>query len=221
MVTDDRQLRFGWRGTHIFTPGTGHGRGCITLLPSHIQPDTQSIVHLDQRGHIFKAQINNSSAVIANVYAPNGHNRDKVEFFSNLKREIERLRDPIDDVYLMGDFNTVFEPYEVHSRAFSSQEQRHSRLIKQIIDSLALEDVWQHDKVSLTWRQPGSKKNSRLDRIYYQLSLEKISCTVDWTFTNSDQGAVIITFTDPKNTKTKSPKQLRLNPELLKLNTFK
>ena len=109
----------------------------------------------------------------------------------------------------------------VHSRAFSSQEQRHSRLIKKKIYSLALENVWQHDKVSLTWRQPGSNKNSRLDRIYYQLSLEKISSTVDWTFTNSDQGAVMVTFTDPKNTKTKSPKQLRLNPELLKLNTFK
>ena len=73
MVTDDRQLRFGWRGTHIFTPGTEHGCGCITLLPSHIQPGTQSIVHLDQRGHIFKAQINKVDVhflIVKNAYLP-------------------------------------------------------------------------------------------------------------------------------------------------------
>ena len=51
---------------------------------------------------------NNSSIIIANVYAQTGHNRDKVEFFSNFKREIEKLRNPIDNVYLMGDFNTDF-----------------------------------------------------------------------------------------------------------------
>lgn len=200
---------------------SGHGHGCITLLPSHIQPDTQSTVHLDQRGHIFKAQINQTSAVVANVYAPTGQNRDKIEFFTNLKREIERFRDPIEDVYIMGDFNKVFEPYEVHSRAFSPQEQRHSRHIKQIIDSLALENVWQHDKVTLTWRQQGSRKSSRLDRIYYQVRLEKISCTVDWTFTNSDHGAVIASFTDPVNDKPRTQKPLRLNPELLNSKGFK
>ena len=102
MITDNRQLRYGWRGTHIFTQGSGHGHGCITLLPSHIQPDTQSTVHLDQRGHIFKAQINQTLAVVANVYAPTGQNRDKIEFFTNLKREIERFRDPIEDVYMHG-----------------------------------------------------------------------------------------------------------------------
>ena len=51
---------------------------------------------------------NNSSIIIANVYAQTGLNRDKVEFFSNFKREIEKLRNPIDNVYLMGDFNTDF-----------------------------------------------------------------------------------------------------------------
>ena len=221
MITDDRKLKYGWRGSHIFTPGTGHGRGCVTLLPSHIQPDPQSIVHLGQRGHIFKAMINQNSAIVANIYAPNGQNRDKIEFFGNVKREIDTLRDPIDDVYLMGDLNTVFEPYEVQSRTYSTQEQRHSSTIKQIIDSLALEDVWQQDKVTLTWRQPGSRKSSRLDRVYYQHSLEKTNCVVDWTFTNSDHGAVKVTFCDPNNKKPKTTKPLRLNPELLSVKTHR
>ena len=68
MVKDDRRIKFGWRGTHVFTPGTGHGRGCITLMPSHLQPIPDSILHLNQRGHIFKVQIDNRTAVVANAY---------------------------------------------------------------------------------------------------------------------------------------------------------
>ena len=221
MITDDQRIKFGWRGSHIFTPGSGHGRGCVTLLPSHIQPDAQTIVHLGQRGHIFKASINQNTAIVANVYAPNGLNRDKIEFFSKLKREIERLRDPSDDVFVMGDLNTVFEPFEVQFRSYSLQEQRHSRIIKQIIDSLALEDVWQQDKVSLTWRQPGSRKSSRLDRIYYQHRLEKLECIVDWTFTNSDHGAVKVTFCDPNRANQRTQKPLKMNPALLNVKTFR
>ena len=67
MVTNDQKIKYGWRGNHIFTPGTNHGKGCITLLPSHIQPDLDNIIHLDLRGHIFKATIGQNTAVIANM----------------------------------------------------------------------------------------------------------------------------------------------------------
>ena len=213
MVTDDKRLRFGWRGNHIFTPGTGHGRGCLTLLPSHIQADPDTVTHFEQRGHIFKAQINQNSAVIANVYSPTGLTREKIDFFKRIKLEIENLRDPLDDVYLMGDLNTVFEAYETHYRSYSNQEQRHSAQIKQVIDSLALEDIWRDERTSHTWRQPGTKKSSRLDRIYYQHNLIKKGLRVDWAFTNSDHGAVIAQFTDGKINRAHKP--LRLHPELL------
>ena len=219
MLTEDRKLRFGWRGTHIFTPGTGHGRGCITLLPSHIQPDPDTVSHFTQRGHIFKALINQNHAVVVNAYAPNGLTREKIEFVQRVKEAIELLRDPADDVYLLGDLNTVFEAYESQSRSYTQQEQRHSLQIKQIIDSLSLEDIWQNDRTTHTWRQPGTKKSSRLDRIYYQHNLRKISCRVDWTFTNSDHGAIVADFTD--GNKVKALKPLRLNPELLKSKNLK
>ena len=94
-----------------------------------------------------------------------------------------------------------------------THEQRHSMQIKQIIDSLALEDVWQHDRKTHTWRQSGSRKSSRLDRIYYQHNLIMTECQVDWTFTNSDHAAVIASFSSSENNK--KQKILRLNPELL------
>ena len=169
------KLKYGWRGTHIFTPGTGHGRGCITLLPVHVQPRLDTLIQLGQRGHIFKVSINQGTAIIANIYSPTGHSREKIEFFEKVKREIEMIRDPADDVYLLGDFNTVFEKYETQFRAFTNQEQRFSQQIKQIIDSLALEDAWLQDRTTHTWRQPGSRKSSRLDRIYYLHNLKQKS----------------------------------------------
>ena len=219
LITDDHKLKYGWRGTHIFTPGSGHGRGCITLLPNHIQPDPNTITHLGQRGHIFKATINQNSAVVANLYAPTGQSREKIDFFNKVKEQIEALRDPTDSVYLMGDLNTVFEAHEVHQRSYSTLEQRHSAQVKQIIDSLALDDIWQYNRTAHTWRQTGTKKSSHLDRIYFQHNLIRKETTVDWAFTNSDHGAIIATFTNPRTTK--APKQLRLNPELLKSSTLK
>ena len=57
---------------HIYLPlARDMAAAAITLLPSHIQPGTQSIVHLDQRGHIFKAQINKVDVhflIVKNAY---------------------------------------------------------------------------------------------------------------------------------------------------------
>ena len=59
---------------HIYLPlARDMAAAAITLLPSHIQPGTQSIVHLDQRGHIFKAQINKVDVhflIVKNAYLP-------------------------------------------------------------------------------------------------------------------------------------------------------
>ena len=219
MITNDNKIRYGWRGTHVFTPGSGHGRGCLTLLPTHFQPDPNSLTHLGQRGHVFRVTMNQSNAIIANIYAPTGHTREKVDFFLKVREEINALREPTDDLYLLGDFNTVFETYETFSRSFSTHEQRHSTQVKQIIDSLAMEDAWSGNRQAHTWRQSGTKKSSRLDRIYYQHNLNKDNITVDWAFTNSDHGAVITTFSKVGNNH-KAPKPLRLNPELLKSKTL-
>ena len=219
MITNDQKIRYGWRGNHVFTPGSGHGRGCLTLLPVHIQPEPDSITHFNERGHIFKANLQQTKAIVINIYAPTGHSREKINFFQEVKRELEKIRDPTDDVYLMGDMNTVFESYEVQLRSYSEQEQRHSRQIKQIIESLSLDDIWTLNRSTHTWRQPGTRKSSRLDRIYFQHNLRLANCSVDWTFTNSDHGAVIGEFTDGENSKRQ--KHLRLNPESLKSEQFK
>ena len=213
MITNDSKIKYGWRGNHVFTAGTGHGRGCVTLLPNDIQPDIDTIVQLGQRGHIFEAVTTDGKMIIANIYAPNGQTRDKIDFFREVCEALAAMRQPTDDVYLMGDFNTVFEHYEVMCRSYNEQEQRHATQIKQIINALALEDGWQSNKTAHTWRQAGTRKSSRLDRIYFLNNLKKESIEVDWTFTNSDHGAVIATFVD--GITTAKQRLLRLNPDLL------
>ena len=219
MITNDGSIKYSWRGNHIFMAGTGHGRGCITLLPAHIQPEPNSIVHLGERGHIFKAIIEEAYVVVANIYAPTAQGREKVDFFRQVKDLVDAARDPGDECYLLGDFNTVFEQHELRARKFSNQEHRLATQIKQIIDSLSLQDSWHNNRTAHTWMQAGMKKSSRLDRIYYDSGLEMSSCEVDWSFTNSDHGAVVATFKEQR----KAPKQrlLRLNQELLSFNSTK
>ena len=188
-------------------------------MAEHFEPESDSIVHLGQRGHIFKATIGQNTAVIANIYAPTGQTREKIEFFEQVRQEITRARDPTDEVYLMGDFNTVFAPYELRSRSYSTQEQRHSQLIKQIVDSLSLEDAWLNNRTTHTWRQPGTQKTSRLDRIYHLSNWKRTNIEADWTFTNSDHAAVTVSFTEVVHKR--KQKILRLNPTLLQERIFK
>ena len=74
-----------WRGNYLLTAGSGSGRGCITLLSSHLN----IVEHkdFDERGHVFVRQRSDSQLanyVIANVYGPNQHNQEKIDFFERV-----------------------------------------------------------------------------------------------------------------------------------------
>ena len=124
MSTNQQRLQYAWRGTNVLTLGTGHGTGCITLITSHKQPNFDTLVHLRQRGHIFKATLHQNTAKIANISSPTGQTREKTEFFRRLQLKIEAVRDPADDLYLLGDFNTVFEACELQARSYRSQKSK-------------------------------------------------------------------------------------------------
>ena len=75
MIKDDQLINLSWRGNYVFTPGTGHGRGCLSLLSSTITP---TVLHqLGERGHIFSIPLGKNKLIIANIYAPNGNGGTK------------------------------------------------------------------------------------------------------------------------------------------------
>ena len=201
MITSPSLLAISWRGNYVFTPGTGHGRGCITLMGTNLAPT--NIKHLQDRGHILTLQQKTNKLIVANIYAPTTLSEDKIIFFIQLKEAINELREPEDDVIIAGDLNTIFEEYECKNRSFSLRERAQSNRIKQILNDITPHDSWQGNRTTHTWRK--NKQSSRLDRIMYEAIGWKLNkCETDWTFTNSDHAAVIaiLEHTEPKPNKT-------------------
>ena len=109
MIKKDKSLGLSWRGNYVFTPGSGHGRGCVTLLSERHTPNV--IAHLQERGHILSIQRDLGKLIVANIYAPTGQSREKYTFFTELIDKINEAQEPGDDVIIAGDYNTVFKDY--------------------------------------------------------------------------------------------------------------
>ena len=220
MLRSERMIDISWRGNYIFTPGTGHGRGCITLLSSAYSPTI--LANIDDRGHIFSLPNGNSNLIIANVYARTGQNREKIDFFTHLRDKINEIQRPGDDIIIAGDLNTIFHDYECKNRSYNEREMRTAGRIGIIIESMSLTDSWEaaNDKTTHTWRK--NSQSSRLDRVLYNLeNVNQIRCVSDWTFTNSDHCAIVVELSDTSNGTRTANKTLKLDPTKLLNSRFK
>ena len=125
-------LNYIWRGDHHLTAGVGHGLGCITLVTAPFK-----IIHkvnLAERGHVLvltKNDTNNGELIVANIYAPNGLNNDKLDFFELAIQTILELQNKYncDNVVMAGDFNVVFNETETKNRVYPKAEQKMSKAV--------------------------------------------------------------------------------------------
>jgi hypothetical protein len=209
MVIDDSYVKMAWRGQSVVTPGTGNSKGYITLLSS----DTiiENVIHLGNRGHYFTYKHNmEEPIVIFNIYAPNGFNAEKTDFFANIFDIVSNLNY---DVIIGGDFNVTLDDSDRHNRGATPGELELARYIKESAHNFNLEDVW-HLRSGFTWRK--RKTMSKLDRILTRLSNYDLSnLNIDWTFTTSDHAAVITEFTHKIKTKHRSA-HIKLENDIVK-----
>jgi len=198
MVIDESYVRMAWRGLSVVTPGTGNSKGCITLVNS----DTiiENITHFGHRGHYFTYRHNMEEPItIFNIYAPNGFNDEKTDFFVDIFDAISNLNS---NIIVGGDFNVTLNESDRHNRGATPGELALAGFIKDSTFNLNLEDVWQ-SRSGYTWRK--GKIMSKLDRIYTRLTSYTINALeVDWTFTTSDHAAVITEFIHTHKIKHKS-----------------
>ena len=99
-------LNYLWRGDYHLTPGTGNSQGCLTLLTSPFK--IAHVVDLGNRGHVLvltKDDPNQVELIVANAYAPNGFDAEKLTFFEELTETIAELTITYNctDVILAGD----------------------------------------------------------------------------------------------------------------------
>ena len=220
-VTKLDLLNYLWRGEHHVTMGNGNSLGCITLVtaPYKIVKSHE----LGQRGHVLvlaKDDVNKAEVIVANVYAPNGFDAEKLQFFENVFDLVEDLAGNYncDKVLLGGDLNLVFNDAEVQNRAISAAEVRVSDAVKLMLNRVNLIDGWScAAKRSFTWtsNRTGTPAFSTLDRVLFTKDeFDFAEMIADWSLSLSDHAAVVIKF---KHTKmSQKPTFIsRLDPRLL------
>ena len=216
-------LKYLWRGEYHLTPGLGNSQGCVTLVtaPFKIIRSTD----LQNRAHVLvltKDSTNNAELILVNVYAPNGHDDEKVRFFEEL---MELVNENIanyncENVVLGGDLNLIFSANEVNNRLYTNAEQRIAAAVKVMFQQANLIDAWEVAPMKkFTWRtnRTGLEVSSTLDRIMYwpnQLTLNEIM--TDWSLSLSDHAAVTALFqVGEQPRRTPGTRIARLDPRLL------
>ena len=214
-------LNYLWRGEYHLTPGTGASKGCLTLVtPPYKIVRAENI---GERAHVLvltKDNTNRGELIVANAYAPNGLDNNKLEFFRALTDIISNLCADFNcnDIILGGDLNVVFSQEEVKNRLFSPNEQRIARSVRQMFHNLNLKDGWDEaSKREFTWtsNRTGQPSFSTLDRILYTDGLKLHYKTTDWSLCLSDHAAVIATFKKSFSTRNNSALPPRLDPRIL------
>jgi hypothetical protein len=212
MVVTDNYLKFAWRGKYVHTPGTGNAQGCITLLPH--STEIISTEHYGTRGHCIHIKgltaESDSTVAIYNIYAPNGFNRDKTQFFVNI---FENMSTFIGNIIIGGDFNTTLRHSDRHNRGVTAAERHTAGLILDNIEELNLNDTWCNLE-GFTWRR--GQVMSKLDRILYRLDNYILKNHVtNWTITTSDHAAVIATFEHCEHSRSRHD-HIKLDNDIIK-----
>ena len=219
-ITNPGKIPFLWRGNFHLTPGNGHSCGCLTILSPHL--NIVASRELDQRGHVIacqKAGDNKVIYIIANIYAPNANTADKADFFEKVFDTVLELQESYNcnAALVLGDFNLVLSENEIKNRLYTSQERRIASLVKNLLSTSDMKDVW-NQKPSFTWRRAGTDVFSTIDRISYSASaISLVNVEVNWSLGFSDHAAVEAIFKDCLIEKPQRSKIIRLDPHLAKV----
>ena len=214
------KIPFLWRGNFHLTPGNGHSCGCLTILSPHLNVIASR--ELEQRGHVIACQKvgdNSITYIIANIYAPNANTAEKADFFEKVFDTILELQESYNcgSALVLGDFNLVLTESEVKNRMYTSQERRIASLVKNLLSTSDMQDVWFQDP-RFTWRRPGTDVFSTIDRISFTNSaLSLVNVEVNWSLGFSDHAAVEAVFKDCVIEKKARSRITRLDPHLAKV----
>ena len=192
-------VKYKWKGNHIFTKGCGSRGGLITLLSDNITVSEQ--YDIDNEAQISLVEIiepkHKLNLILVNIHSPCPHDENKINYYETIRNKILEIqnRHTQASVIILGDFNTTFNSYERNGTTQTTAEINTARKIQTLFLDLNLIDCWEKDKTRMTWRH--GEKMSRLDRIQWSYEINtgiEAKIITDWTYTQSDHCAVIVRF---------------------------
>ena len=220
-------FKYRWKGKHIFTQSDGAKGGVVTLLND--RTIVKKEIHIGHEAHVALLTIMDGNAtrniIIANLHSPCSHNQQKVEFFKQIRDEIDKLLviENEAQIILMGDFNTTFKEGERNNTTWSKLEQNVAKKITDLFEDLYLKDCWETSTPNImTWRH--GDKMSKIDRIMISDNADYSIITThnDWSYTSSDHGAVVTKLIPTnQNTKPRFDRIVRLDTRFVQSTILK
>ena len=219
-----REIQTQWPGPLHISPGTGRGKGLITLFNQKFLNNEVSNVYMNDRILASSISLDSEKLLVINVYAP-CINQEKSMFFDNLNCHLNtHLKDYLHHHHiLLGDLNIAREPLDIVAGAPHPSGVRAS--LNNCINGMGLVDAWRllhPNEKTFTWsktckKPPKNWCNSarRLDYVFLSESLAPFTkfCNIK-NFGFSDHRAVTahLEFSAFKNGKG----LYKLNTSLLK-----
>lgn len=162
-----------WGLDAILCPYKSNARGVAILFNNNFEFKVNRYKK-DLNGNyiVVDLLIEQKQITLVNVYGPN---KDSPQFYTGLLEIIKEF--PNNHVLACGDWNIALDP-DLDTINYIHDNNPNARaVVKDIMYDLNLIDVWRHtypESKDYTWRQPNSRKQSRID--YFLISETLASC---------------------------------------------
>ena len=177
-----------WRGNIFYIQGTNQSNGLVISTSSKIMHEEMEIVREKNRILIIKLNISNVVYTFVDCYAPNT-TTDKVNFLHQLQDKIQEIE--TDSLWVASDFNIALE--QTDNIAGRPHHEREVTTLKEMLAKLDIHNVWRTnhpDRKEYTWSKPTPFTARRIDYIFCDTSLTKITNTSTEGFSHPDHKLV-------------------------------
>lgn len=187
-----------WPGKLYFSHGSNHSCGVMILVKDDLDFKL-NLLSSDAKGRyiIMEAEVQGSSFLFVNIYAPNNV-QDQCCFYDNLNKNIEEnIIDKENRIIIGGDFNIILDP-EWDCSGGNQSKKASVKHVEDLCLDFDLIDIWRIRNPGIkrfTWRQKKPLIQRRLD--FWLLSdvcQEDIENSDIISSINSDHSAITLHF---------------------------
>ena len=147
-----------WGGKTLFCHGSKHSKGTVIMFNPSLEVEIIEYT-VSQKGRliILEAQIDNTTYVFVNLYAPNDL-AQQVNFFNNITCKLSRYVN--ENIIVGGDFNCALTPCDKSGGCPIGKKSSVIQAISNLCGTLDLKDVWRHmhpNEPLFTWQHKSLK----------------------------------------------------------------
>ena len=156
------KMKAEWGSEIVASTYTSNSRGVAFLLKNNFEYKIEDI-KTDNNGNfcILQLEVTGKKLCLVNIYGPN---HDNPSFYEELFLHIAELQ--YDSLVCGGDWNLVMDPTVDTVNYVKINNPKARQVVLDLMEAFNLTDIWRQQHLGVreyTWRQPLTRKQSRLD----------------------------------------------------------